>query len=699
MTVTIDENKEREILEEAHKNIGEWFDIFGSNIKIGQEDKQFVYESQWTDEDITQFSTLHKPNIQINKVYGAIRKITGQQRSIDPQIKVMAKDFISSDDEQELIANQKKIDLLQNLIRTISYDTKAKLAYAKSFENALTSGFGILMVKTDYVDERSFDQRPFIEAIDFEMGFFDVQATEPTKSDSKHCGYYKSINRKDFEREYPDISPTEPSYPTFENQGNFLWYDKDQITVVYYYKREYKKRMLYKLADNTTMFKDEYEQRQKDIAQAHVELNAQLGVDDINEKILADVEDKREVNDYTVYCYKLIGHKVLEKWEWPSKKMPMAFVDGDSYQNRGRQYTQSFVRHAKDIQRFLNYCAVEIGDALQKGRRETWTGTPEMIKGHEDQWKMPSNVQGILKYNAQRDGSRPSAVPPSEIPQSLSATYQQLVIDLQQSMGTDPSLNRNNQTTFQGVESGIAIANRVREGSVASYIFQDNLVRAMEEIGQVILSLIPKLYDTTRNVMLTKQDGEQTQEGINVPQPDNTVQNDMTKGDYHVLIEVGPSYELQKQENLKILIDLVGINPQVFSLVADLVADNIDIGNRQQLVERLKSLVPQPIQDKEAGRVPAPPPPPPPDPQLLIEQQKAQEADKERAFKEKEMQIEEAARNRQLHFDALKLAADMEAQKGKSVIDAGKIHAEIHKSNMNYQADLNKLIASTEKAL
>jgi hypothetical protein len=699
MTVTIDESKEREILEEAHQNIGDWFDVFGGNIKVGQDDKEFVYESQWTEAESTQFATLNKPEIQINKIHGAIRKITGQQRSIDPQIKVMAKDFVSSDDEQALIANQKKINLLQNLIRTISYDSQAKLAYARAFENALTSGFGALMIKTDYVDERSFDQRPFIDSVPFEMAFFDVKAEKPTKSDSKYCGYYKSINKTDFEREYPDVPPTAPSYPSFENQGDFLWYDKDQITLVYYYKREYKKRTLYKLTDNTTMFKDEYEQRQKEIAQAHVDLNTQLGVNDINEKILADIADKREVDDYKVYCYKLIGHKVLERWEWPSKKMPMVFVDGDSYYSKGRQHTQSFVYHARDIQRFLNYCAVEIADALQKGRRETWTGTPEMIKGFTQQWKMPSNVQGILQYNTQRDGSRPQSIPPSEVPQSLSNTYQQLIVDLQQSMGTDPNLNRNNATSFNGAESGIAIANRIREGSVASYIFQDNLVRAMEEIGQIILSLIPKLYDTTRNVMLTKQDGEQTQEGINVPQEDNTVQNDMTKGEYHVIIEVGPSYELQKQEYLKILIGLVGTNPQIFPLVADLVADNIDIGNRQQLVERLKSLVPQPIQDKEAGRVPAPPPPPPPDPQLLIEQQKTQEADKERAFKERALQIEDAAKNRQLHFDAIKLAADMEAQQGKSAIDAGKIHAEIHKSNMNYQADLNKLIASTEKAL
>ena len=688
MTITLDESKERDILEDAHKYIGEWFNVFGSNIQQGQQDKEFVYESQWSEADAVQFATLNKPKLQINKVHGAIRKITGQQRSIDPQIKVLAKDFVSSEDEQELIANQKKIDLLQNLIRTISYDSKAKLAYAKAFDDALTAGFGVLLVKTDYIDNRSFDQRPFIESIDFEMAFFDILATEPTKSDGRHCGYYQNVSKEDFEREYPDIPYVAPSFQSYETQGNFMWYEENAVTVVYFFRKEYKKRMLYKLKDNTTMFKDEYEQKKKDIAQAHVELNAELGVNDINENILADIDSKREVDDFKIYCHKLIGHKVLETWEWASDKMPLIFVDGDSYTNKGRQYTQSFVYHVRDIQRFLNYCAVEIADALQKGRRETWTATPDMIKGFENQWKLPSNVQGALMYNKDRDGSSPQAVPPSEIPHSLPTTYQQLVVDLQQGMGTDPNLMRNNQTSFNGVESGVAIANRIREGSVASYVYQDNLVRGMEEVGKIILSLIPKLYDTTRNVMLTKQDGEQQQEGINVPQQDNSIHNDMTKGSYNVLIEVGPSYELQKLEYLKVLMELVGSNPQVFPLIADLVADNIDIGNRQQLVERLKTLVPQPIQDKEAGRVPAPPPPPPPDPQIEIEKERLKGQEEERQLKMKE-----------LNLNAVKTQSDIRAQEMKSVTDTGKIHAEIHKANLGYQADLNKLIADTSKSL
>ena len=701
MTVTIDEKTERDILAEAHKKIGQWFEVFGQNIQKGNQDRQFVYESQWTESESTQLENLNKPEIQINKVYDAIRKITGQQRAVDPQIKVLSKDFVSSDDDAELIANQKKIDLLQNLIRTISYDTQAKIAYARAFESALTSGFGILHVKTDYVGDKSFDQRPYIDYLPFDMGFFDITATDVTKSNGEYCGYYQRLTKDEFERQYPNVPLQENSFPTFENQATFRWFNKEGITLVYYYRKEYKKRVLYKLSDNTTMYATEYNEKLEAIHTAEMEISDELGIDEINAKILPDIIDKRTVNDYRIKVYKLIGNKVLDMWDWPSKEMPLAFIDGDSYEIKGLQYTQSFVYHVRDVQRFMNYCAVEIADALQKGRRETWLATPEMVQGFENVWKYPDNVQGYLPYNKQREGSTPTKTTASEIPASLMSTYQQLSVDIQQVMGV---YNAGVGGHDPGVTSGVAISNQIRQGSVASYIYQDNLMRGIERIGHVVMSLIPKLYDTTRDLILTQQDGTQTQDRINDPREDGTVYNDLTKGDYHVMIEAGPSYELQKREYLQMLINLISTNPQIFPLVADLVADNIDIGNRQLLVERLKTLVPQDVQDKEAGRVPAPASPPPPNPELQLQQARLAGEAQDRQMKFEEMKAKNASdaqervlKQQALHLDAIKLATSTQDTRMKVATDIGKTHAEVHKTNMTYAADLAKVIADTAK--
>jgi hypothetical protein len=68
------------------------------------------------------------------------------------------------------------------------------------------------------------------------------------------------------------------------------------------------------------------------------------------------------------------------------------------------------------------------------------------------------------------------------------------------------------------------------------------------------------------------------------------------------------------------LVELVGRVPQIGPAVLDLIAENMDLPRSQELVRRLKKLVPVEIRGLEEGE--QPPPPPPPDPKLQIELEK-----------------------------------------------------------------------------
>jgi hypothetical protein len=61
------------------------------------------------------------------------------------------------------------------------------------------------------------------------------------------------------------------------------------------------------------------------------------------------------------------------------------------------------------------------------------------------------------------------------------------------------------------------------------------------------------------------------------------------------------------------------INPQIFAVVADLAATNIDIENKDQLVERFMTLVDPKILAKERGEPPPPPPPQQQNPMMQIQ--------------------------------------------------------------------------------
>src|SRR3990167_11550616 len=56
--------------------------------------------------------------------------------------------------------------------------------------------------------------------------------------------------------------------------------------------------------------------------------------------------------------------------------------------------------------------------------------------------------------------------------------------------------------------SGKAISARNREGDTGSFHFSDNLTRSLRHTGQMIVDIIPKIYDTRRIARIIGEDGE-----------------------------------------------------------------------------------------------------------------------------------------------------------------------------------------------
>lgn len=688
-----DKNKDdTEALSKARENIAAWYSYYSTNIERGEDDKRFVYENQWDSVESASLRRLLKPELQINKVHDSVKKIQAQQRALDPQIQVMSGEYNSPNDPNSLIKLQKDINIRQDYIRTISYESNAKISFSQAFKDSTTVGYGAWCIKVKYENSKSFNQEIYIHPLTYDKVFFDPKAQEPNKTDGDYSGYFEVLSKDEFENQYPEI-PYPVSFNA-DNSSNYSWGTVDKsITVAYYYYKEYFKHTLLLLSDNSTMYEDEYKKKQKEIVKETQEMDI-FGIMGMGQqpKILPTIKKKRVVDDYKIYCREMISDKTIKVTEWPCKKLPVIYVDGDSYKMEGEQRTQSFIRHSKDPQRFLNYCAVEIADSLQKGRRETYIATDKMIAGKEKIWKNPSAQQGVLTYNFDK-GEKPIVVPPSEVPRSLMEQYQGLTQDIQQTLGVyDANLGAPDSTAF----SGKAISNRIRQGAAAGYVYQDNLILAQCTTGKIVLELMPTIIDSNRNIVLTGKDGKTRVERVNYRQEDDSIENDMTKSNFSVMIKAGPSYELQKQESVEMLIKLAQIDPQIFPMIADLIADNIEIANRPQLVERFKNLVPPEIIAKEMGE---PPPPPKPNPQEQMAQQQQQ-------MEQKKMQMDEQAdarkfqvaqgdqqlKARQQKIDIAKLDEDHFLALLTGQTDRYKIDAEVHKTNTEFHSDMAKAI-------
>jgi len=134
--------------------------------------------------------------------------------------------------------------------------------------------------------------------------------------------------------------------------------------------------------------------------------------------------------------YRMIRDRIIDFSEWPSRQLPIPFVDGDSCYIEGRQYTKSFVHEARDSQKLINYSMSEIASELKNRRREQWLATPDNITGNEQQWRNPETQQGALIAKPDpKTGMMPQKMPAWEVSQGLFMTSQMATQNVREILG------------------------------------------------------------------------------------------------------------------------------------------------------------------------------------------------------------------------------------------------------------------------
>ena len=668
-----------ELLRKAKQNVNDWFAWWGDNNSRGQDDRRFLFESQWDEKELRENQYLGKAQLQFNKIYDFYRKALAEQRKNTVSIKLRATDNATGVD-------QKTIDLHESLLRSIAYDSKADVIYQTAFASQLHTGYGAIRVKGEWEHEKSFNQKIVLEAFENpERCFWDPSAKKPCKSDGDYCGVFTTFSKDYFKKLYPDVDVESIQQPTQQNA--FAWVDNKTVTVVEYYYKEYFDIMIYQLANGEIVTRSELNKLKSMLEDAQLmgaqpEMLLQL-------QSQIEVVARRKSKDYRIKSAIMVENTILEEGKWPIKQLPIVYVDGDSYWDREKQYTQSFVRHAKDAQRFLNYCAIEIATALKNSRKETFLVTPHNVKGFEKIWKNPEKQQGALLYNMDPNAGAPQKLPPTELSQSLLQQYQRAELDLQSILGIYEAARgeQGNET------SGVAIANRAKQSHNSMFVFFDNLNRAVEQVGRIVLELMPIIYDTERPVNVVDANGQSRPVVVNQYDPmTDTYQNQITEQRWDLRVNVGASFEVQKQEALNTLVQLTQVSPDTFPMVADLIAENLDLRNTPQLVERFKNFVPEQILAKEAGK---PPPEKPPSPQeQMMEAQMKLEQEK--------IQVEEGKLQSQQvknQVDMIKAMADLYEIPQQADIANTRAAAEMQKSDNELQADMAKAYADTVKAM
>lgn len=262
-----------------------------------------------------------------------------------------------------------------------------------------------------------------------------------------------------------------------------------------------------------------------------------------------------------------------------------------------------------------NFWQSNIAEKIALAPKSPWLVTPAMIAGLE-QWWNRANLDNApyLPYNPDPTGNRPARQEPAYVNAAEIQQSAQAVDDLKATMGMyDASIGAQGNET-----SGRAIIARQREGDNATFAWIDNLARAIQHTGRILVDIIPKIYDTQRVVRVLGEDGSQDMVQINTVIGD-TIVNDLSVGKYDVEVTTGPSYRTRRVESAESWLALSQAMPQVGQVASDVVVRNLDLPGSDEVADRLKKALPPGMTGEEEEQAP-----PPPDPMMEMELQKRQ---------------------------------------------------------------------------
>lgn len=601
-----------DLLRIARERYQKAIDAESDNREAALEDLEFMAGHQWPEEIRRERHEDNRPVLTINRMPQFVNQVIGDLRQNHPAIKVRPADDVADD---------KTAEVFTGLIRHIEAASDASVAYVTAAASAAQCGIGHFRVVTEYSGDDTFDQDIRIQRIADPFAVsWDPQAVEPTRKDARYCFVEESLDIETFRARYPDasLSGWDIQSPTHSNYGYLGdWLRHETIRLAEYWTKEPEQRTLALLDDGRTI----------DIT----EMDDMDGVYHDEEGNPLPVARTRKVYRDKVEMRLINGAEVLEgPFTWPGRYIPIVPVLGEEVHIGRRTARYGVVRHAKDAQRMYNFQRSAQTEYIALQPKAPFLVTAANIAGYENIWKQ-ANTRNVpyLPYKPDKDnrGVLPQRSTP---PMSSQAMHQEIMLaaeDMKATTGIfDAALgSRSNET------SGKAILARQRESDTSTYGYADNLSRAMRHAGNMLINIIPKVYDAERQVRILNEDESSETVAINqtVMLENGTTAkvNDLSLGKYDVFVTTGPSYGTKRAEAADGILALVQAVPDSAKLILDILARNLDWPGADEIAERFRKTLPPGLAEPKEGEEPQ-------EPQQPTPEQMAAEAEAEAAQRE-----------------------------------------------------------------
>jgi hypothetical protein len=536
------------------------------------DDVKFAAGDQWPVEIQNSRNLEARPCLTINKIDAYVRQICNQQRQQRPRIKCQGMNNET---------DAKMAEMITGICRHVEVNSNADHAYDTAFDFAVRMGWGYWRVTTDYVRPDSFDQEIYIKPIENPFTvYFDPNSTAPDGSDAEKALVTVVMAKENFRKMYPDADDGGSFSARGTGDSNSEWVTKNDIRIAEYFYTRIESTYLVLLSDGTTAYEDEL---------PNAEVMDMAGVYEVS---------KRKTFRKTIKWCKVTAMEVLEEGTWAGKYIPIVPTYGQQCVVDNKRKKFGLVRMAKDPQRMYNFWQTSMTESVALAPRAKWIMAEGQDENHEAEWASANNTSyAYLRYK-QTDINGVQAPPPirqvpEQPPAAIMAAAQSITMDLQAVVGiVDP-----NQLPSGNI-SGKALQGQQQQIDMTNFHYYDNLTRSIAHTGRIILDLIPKIYSAERVMRIIGDDGKPELTTINqkTGQMDENgiemILNDVTVGEYDVVMDTGPGYNTKRQEAVDSMMSLLAADPALMQQAGDLIFRNMDFPGADVIADRLASVNP-----------------------------------------------------------------------------------------------------------
>ena len=542
-----------DVLERAKANFKKDKDSWSSIYKKAKDDLHFISDdpcAQWDQQDYNSRVQTGRPALTIDQLGQFIHQVANDIRMNTPSIGVIPANSESSEEVAEVY---------KGLIREIEYYSNADDVYDTASLNSIRCGIGFIRVDFEY-EEEGFEQRLCIKRVVNPLScWIDSASIECDGRDAKRGYVMDKYSIEEFKAKWPDKAPV-----CFENSDVSYNDDEDEIAVCEYFEVE----------------------------------------EEVETVTSEDGSLSREITKKTVKRYIMSGADILEESTFPSKYIPLIPVYGEEAWIDGKRQLYSLIRKSKSAQQMFNYWKSLETELLMKAPQAPVMAAEGQVEDYAEDWKNPAKSM-VLRYKTVDAQGNPAGAPqrlePPTIPTGIVNAAQGTKEDIKATMGIYSAGlgERSNET------SGIAIQRRQQEGDVATFHFQDNLIRSIAQLGRILVSAIPEIYTGQRILRILGMEDEPTNIGVNgalaLEQPQTI---DLTQGRYDVRVKTGGSFTTRRQEAADFLSNLINVSPEMMSIMGDLLFENMDFSGANVMAERMKKVVdPKFLEDDQDPQV------------------------------------------------------------------------------------------------